>query len=235
MSFHQWQHISNILLLVLGIFLSGCGATHHVRPLAVGDSELYLSVGGPIVIQGVPFPAPYSVFGYAWGAADRWTVHADIHPSAALYKTLAGSAGALFGIAKQHHFWPELAIDFNGIAASDFDEAVFFPMATLIGSYEIAEKRWLLYGGLDAIWQFHDNDDVFLPRSYAPLLGARYQGSNNNLLVIPGIEIKWLGISDEIDASTLDFPKPFGSDYGDLGIFFSFNYRFDRRLQRNPS
>lgn len=204
--------------------VGGCSAVHNLKPLDRGDSQVYASLGGPLITEGVSFPVPYTIAGYAYGVHEKLTLHGELHPSAAIYKTFAAGIGGLIGFVKEAGWIPELAVDLQGVFASDFSETVLFPIATPILSYQLWNPAWHGYAGIDILWQLHSHDDAAAPRSYAPLIGIRYTPQAQKLGF--GIETKWLGVSDEIQESTLDFPKPFGSNYGDLGVYLHFHYPF---------
>jgi len=57
--------------------LAACGATHNRKPLGASRSQLHLSIGGPLITVGVPFPAPYSVLGYAYGWNERLNIYGN--------------------------------------------------------------------------------------------------------------------------------------------------------------
>lgn len=212
-----------VLATALLTMLCGCGAVHTLKPLQVGDSEAYLSLGGPLVQQGVTFPAPYTVLGLAHGYTPRVTLHADWHPSAAIYKVAVLGGGAFIGLVNERGIIPELAVDLSGLVASDFESHVFLPMATAVASYRFAESKWAWYLGLDTLFQLHRNDTPYLPHNYAPFVGLLRE---SNPRWSYGAELKWLGASDETRFSTLDIPRLFDNDYGDIGTYLFAAYRF---------
>ncbi len=217
-SFKTFSFISVGALLALA--LQGCGATRTLKPLGKGNSQADLSLGGPMITQGAPIPAPYTVVGYSYGVTDRVNLNASFHPSAALYKVFATEFGATTEIVSQEKHGVELVIDTRFIFATNAEDAIILPTITPVLSYEMGS--FTPYVGMDALFQIQDNDRPYLPQTYAPFLGARGQLGSSWIL---GGEVKWAAANHKIKFSHVKHPSWIG-DYGQVAPYIFVGYKF---------
>ena len=103
----------------LALALSGCAASRAIAPLERGTAALTASVGGPMfAFGGTPLPTPISTVGVAYGATERTTVHASLHPTGlALFGTFAADVGASTQFLAPEGARPRLMGDLTVIGA----------------------------------------------------------------------------------------------------------------------
>lgn len=205
---------------ILIVSLTACGATRTLKPLGEGNSQIDVSVGGPMITQGVSIPAPYSSVGYSYGIHEKLNLEAAFHPTAAIYKTFGMEVGALAGLVSQDGAIPEVALNARVAVGADLSNAAAFPILSPVISYDWS--GWSPYVGMDHLFQLHDNDRAWTPQILAPFLGARYQGTN----WLGGAEVKWAAINHDLKYNNVDHPKALGSSRGALAPHLFLGYRF---------
>ncbi|PIR22827.1 MAG: hypothetical protein COV44_06620 [Deltaproteobacteria bacterium CG11_big_fil_rev_8_21_14_0_20_45_16] len=159
--------------------------------------------------------------GYAYGWNERLNIYGNLHPTAMLYRTFAAELGAGYEIFKQLGPIPELYLDARLAFASDAESFAAFPIISPIVSYDIS--WWNPYGGMDFLFQFHDNDRVWTPQSMTFFVGSAFQVSDK---LETGLELKWSGFNHSFERASVDHPKAFGSDQGVLAPYLFVSYQF---------
>jgi hypothetical protein len=162
----------------LALALSGCAASRAIAPLERGTAAVTASVGGPMfAFGGTPLPTPISTVGVAYGATERTTVHASLHPTGlALFGIFGLDAGAAYELAPPSGARPRLMTDltlsaFAGDTAPDgapFGVRVF-PEASVIASWDLGRRAHHPYVGLDLFTEPYPTPAAYL----SPVAGGQ--------------------------------------------------------------
>ena len=204
--------ISTFVFVVV-CFLSACGVKHTVRPLQKGTARTYASLSGPLIKEGLVFPVPYTVVGYAHGISKRLTVYGEIHPSAMLLENLTLGSGAVIGLLDEKNGLPFISADVSFVGVTDFEDSVVFPTLSLIASYAWMNGRWMAYFGGDGIFQLHDDPDSY-PQLFSPFIGMKWRFAKHWSCAV---EAKWFDINRRDNQNNIDF-VPFFGKHGKFGI-----------------
>lgn len=104
---------------MLSLLLLACSTIHGVKPVGEGNTEVNLSLGGPIAeVFGAPIPIPLSTVGVTYGVTDRLDVHGAFHPTAALLQgVVEAEVGASYQFLPNHGAVPRLMGDLTLLGA----------------------------------------------------------------------------------------------------------------------
>jgi hypothetical protein len=130
-------------VLLLGVFVSGCGLTTQVRPTPEKTLAVQAAVGGPMANVGAPVPLPLGTLGVAWGFNHRADLSVHTHVTTL---ALSGVFGFDLGVSvlalEQHAGVPALTVGVRGYAFSDFKSAALgFYESSLAASWDVGRFR----------------------------------------------------------------------------------------------
>lgn len=208
------------LLSILCLGLYHCGTVASVRPLGRGKSSITLSSGGPVApIFDIKMPLPYTVLRYRRGLNTSTDFHVGIHPTMLILGNLGVDVGLTKQVVSQLGLRPALCMEASIYAfyhMYDFSSVRIHPALSLIGSYQFANHRHIVYFGTQSMMQFTDPYVVL-----APLVGFEFSIGRKLLL---NLETKWYAPTEESERRVVDYTiKPF--DYGALGFVWGLSYR----------
>lgn len=201
--------------------MMACGASHRTHPLKTGESEVHVSVGGPLIKQGFVVPAPYAVLGYSYGLTDRIYLMAAWHITAALFKTFSAEWGAGIELLAQDEAIPEIMLHARLVTAADNREFVIFPILSPSLAYRLG--TYTPYVGMDHLFQFHDNDRWYTPQALAPFVGLQKIWGERWMT---GLELKWSAVNHNMKTASVDHVSAFGTKRGALAPYIYASWKF---------
>lgn len=191
-------------LLAGGVLASAaCSATHVVRPLPRGASQVSFSFGGPLLPEKVVTKVvPYATVGWQRGVTDALTVGGALHATMAAFGVAGGELSATHRLLGGRDDALALAGTAHGYLFTGEGGTRVYPGASLVGSWRPG-TRTLLYGGGTAVGQFDGTPSVVLN----PLLGA--QRSLGRRLAVQA-EFKWMGANADTRAGVFEGESSLG-------------------------
>ncbi|MCP4809372.1 MAG: hypothetical protein GY913_11660 [Proteobacteria bacterium] len=155
-----------------------CSASHGVRPVGQGNHAVEVSVGGPVArLGGKPIPIPLSTVGWRYGVHDRSDVHLRLQPTAAALGIWAGDVGASWMLLDQEGRRPAVVTEGSLLVSGNAAGFRTWGELETLASWELGEKRHLVYGGADLLLQPARANTDYLPTRRVlagPVLGARW-------------------------------------------------------------
>jgi hypothetical protein len=185
-------------ILAAAVCLSAaCSATHVVRPLPRGDSQLSLSFGGPYLPEKVVTKVvPYATLGWQHGVSDVVTVGGAVHATMAAFGVAGGELSVTRQLLGGRNDPLALGGTAHGYLFSGRGGTRAYPAASVVGSWQPG-SRTLLYGGGTAIGQFTGTPSVVL----SPLMGAQQRLGRRLALQA---EVKWMGANADTRAGVFE-------------------------------
>lgn len=202
----------------------GCGTARSVRPVGEGNGVVDLSVGGPLLsLFDMTFPMPLAYAGYTHGLTDRVDVFGRLH----LFPISMGLAGVELGGAYQlfgQSGWiPALSINGAVLAVGGATGLWAVPNATLVGSWELAERVLLYVGTTHGVsWGEQLDGTNAFDAHWAPFVGATFTPKDWRLSFTG--ELRWFAPTEPNDFMTVDWRGI--ASQGALGPHFGVSYRF---------
>jgi hypothetical protein len=211
-----------VTLFAVVVFLSSCGVTQPVRVIDQGTTQVAVSLGGPLIpFGGMTVPTPYLNLGLIHGYKDNLTITGNVHATMAVLKNAAFDVGAATRLARESNGWPELTAKGQLYFFSDLerlDALRVFPMVSVNASYLLGHST-LVYVGAEQLVQFNKPQYFF-----TPFAGTQLSISDRSALQI---ELKWMASNANSAHGVFRGNGSIG-DYGDIGVFFGFDYGLSR-------
>ena len=211
--------------LTLALLAAGCGTTHYARPQGKGNTNLAVSVGGPIVeLQEKPVPMPLATIGVAYGVSDTVDVHGRIHPVLAGFDVIALDAGATWLALEPNGHIPALAlvgslfVSFDVSSAGSQGGCATCLIADLHGVASWAMDRHLVYLGFRSLLQAYPAPNRMV---LAPMAGGELRVGDLVGLVL---EMRWALPLTARTRDDLSFYAP--GDLGVIGVLIGLNLHF---------
>jgi len=209
-----------LCILISMLICIGCGTVASVQPIGKGNSAVTLSSGGPVApIFDIDMPIPYSVLRYRRGLTDIMDLHVSVHPTMMIMGTIALDAGVTKHFFDSQGWRPGLSVE-GGIyafsAMSDLSLVRAYPEIGFIGHYSFAQKRRILYFGIQSMYQYTEPYVLLAPLVGAELVLGRV-GVN--------IETKWYAPTEQSDNRVVDYTL-IPTNTGAIGFVWGISYRF---------
>jgi hypothetical protein len=180
-----------------------CSATHVVRPLPRGTSQVSFSFGGPLLPDKVVTKVvPYASVGWQRGMTDALTMGGSLHATMAAFGVAGGELSATHRLLGERDDALALVGTAHGYLFAGRGGTRVYPAAGLVGSWRPGERA-LFYGGGTAIGQFNGTPSVVL----TPLLGA--QRSLGRRLALQA-EVKWMAANTDTRAGVFEGESSIG-------------------------
>lgn len=128
--------------------MSACSATHVVRPLPRGASQLSVPLGGPLLPEKV-----VTTVGWQRGVTDALTVGGAVHATMAAFGVAGGELSATHRLLGARDDALALAGTVHGYLFAGEGGTRVYPGARLVGSWR-SGARMLFYGGGTGVGQF---------------------------------------------------------------------------------
>lgn len=214
--------------------LSGCATLSSARPLAPGEHEVGVTIGGPVLLfGGAPVPLPNAVVQGRSGVAELGGRPLDIDYG-------VNATAAAFYIAQGHLGVSHLLLDQNGAApALAFTNRFWFgldiphgdqlegpPHALFIDQLEV-NASWDLDGQLlhVGLAQYLDVNNPAL--TLTPSLGAAFDPAPASADGVRlHVETRWYGLTQQREIDTVRFV---GGGQGMLGFSFGISGAFGHK------
>jgi len=162
---------------------------------------------------------PYAVLRYRRGLNENTDFHFGIHPTMMMLGNIGMDMGLTKHIASQSGWMPALSLEasiYGFYHMPEFSSIRVYPALSLIGSYQLANRRHIVYFGTHSMMQFTSPYVVL-----APLIGWEF--SMGRKLVL-NLETKWYAPTEESEKRVVDYTiRPF--DYGALGFVWGLSYK----------
>jgi hypothetical protein len=206
--------------LILFTSVTGCAASHGVRPIGEGNAALTASVGGPMArLFGTVVPIPMSSVGFRYGLSDRSDLHASVNTTAlGLFGVVGLDAGASTMLVPPSGAVPAVVVDGHLLLAAggtgDGLSARAYGEAELLASWDFSEREHLAYVGWDTFiqpYKLGGRDDALYPETtrliMGPIIGIRPTLSRR--LALP-VQATWLNPWTDTEPLTAVYPAPGG-------------------------
>ncbi len=210
-----------MLLLLTAL---GCGTARSVRPGGKGNGAVDLSVGGPMLgLFDLVFPAPLAYAGYTHGLTDEVDVFGRLHLFPLSMQLAGVELGAAYQLFGQDGWRPALSVNGAVLTMAGATGVWAVPNATLVGSWELAE-RVLLYAGTTHGFSWGEQLDgtTGVSPHWTPFLGATFTPKGWRLSFTG--ELRWYSPTTSNEFLTVDWRGIAGQ--GALGPHFGVSFRF---------
>lgn len=221
--------LTSALALVTLSALTGCMTTHLARPVGAGNTRVHASLGGPLIrLGGATLPLPITTLGVAHGLGDDVDVHADLHPTAAVFNPGAGStpllgvdAGVAWHPIPRHRSALTLGATLYGFG-NKLDATVFAD-AWVAGG--IRPVSWLFLSiGLHNQLRIGSSDREVSQRSFwAPTAFALVSFGPFRRVSID-VEARWYSFTENASRVAPDWVAT--GPVGALGVLLGLSYQF---------
>jgi hypothetical protein len=204
-----------LLALALCAGLTGCAASHFVRPLGRGNGVVTASVGGPFVrLFGAAIPTPILDLGGGYGVRDDLDVYAHVDATALAFGVLHVEPGfALHPLVRDGGWVPTVTVGTSLHLLTNFREARAVPQLTVAAAWRIARKHLIYIGG--------DLGFGFQPEGFRPLGGPFVGGEARIGRVGLTLELKWLSPAYDTEPVAPDWVSP--DSHGYLSLLIGVN------------
>jgi hypothetical protein len=202
------KRLRTALVILFGLFLTGCAAHNALEPVGKGKTVLRGGVGGPIVAAfGTNVPVPYAVVGIQRGVSDRVNVTADLHITPMFYQMVGGEFGAVWFPRLPLSLRRTVGVGGRMLVLGSFKAGVaerFRVYPILAISSARTGMRNTPYAGVDLTLLPHQPDyDEEPGRAIAsPFLGVRWNVGRGYLL---STELKWHGANIRSDQTAVEY------------------------------
>lgn len=208
-------------IVVLCLFIIGCGSVSSVRPIGAEERSYTLSVGGPVAkVSGIKMPLPYSVLRYREGVTSSTDGYVGIHPTMAILGNLGVDLGFTKQLMGQSGWKPAFALGITIYGFFHFIEPSsirIYPEISMIASYNLGSRREVIYFGAQNMIQF---SEPYLISVF--LLGSEIPFGNHFIL---NLEAKWYAPFEESEKRAVDYSiTPAG--HGVIGFVFGLSYKY---------
>ena len=139
-----------LTLFLLIILLCECAPARFVKPLEKEEWAIGVNAGGPLIqLNGTTLPVPFSSVYVGYGLKDRLTLHAGLHATSLIYKTMQLDMGATYLVWNMDVLRPGFSINGTLNGMMDFRQynARLYP--SLSGNLFYDYKYGRLYGGME--------------------------------------------------------------------------------------
>lgn len=200
--------------------LTGCAASHFVRPLGKGNGAVDLSVGGPFVkLFGLSLPVPELTVGGGYGVRDDLDVFAHLDLTALAFGVLHVEPGlALHPIVRDGGWVPTVTVGTSLHLFTNFRDARAVPQLTGALAWRIARKHLVYLGG--------DFGLGFESRGFRPIWGPFVGGEARVGRVGLALELKWVNADYDVAPLAPDWVSP--ASHGYLSLLVGINVYFGK-------
>lgn len=207
--------------------LFSCSTVRVVKPLAKGETELGVSLGGPVIGLGsVVLPVPMTSLNVAHGFTDRLTAFSGLNTTSLLFRVVQLDLGVGYGLLKQNGFRPGVVA--LGTANIVFDgwegNARFYPQVDLHTYWDVKKGKGTLYSGFSNWFELSnrqinstEQNNFWAPNIY---IGTKLNGKKVNW----HIETRYIAPNYKNDYTVVDW-KGIG-DKGAFGLYFGVTKTF---------
>jgi hypothetical protein len=213
------------LSVLLSVVVVSCAPTRHIIPLKLGESEVSVALGGPLITYSEKvIPAPMISVSYGYGLDTNITIFGGAHITSALFGVLQADLGMRYGLIYVDNWSPGITLGASLNPAVDVWEGNFkiWPeiMASTrwsIGDHNpyIALSSWIELASKRA----HDQEqEVHLLPSIS--IGDIYKSTNWDY----ALEARWIAPGLSNKGIVVDYHGI--SDHGAIGLYFSVGRRF---------
>jgi hypothetical protein len=216
-----------IFLFTLIIQLSSCATTRLVKPLAKGEKELGLSLGGPVIgFSNTLLPVPMTSIYAAKGITDSLSVFGGLNGTSLLFGVAHLDLGACYQIMETNKFKPGISVSpVTNFMLDKWDwNFRFYPQVDLHAYWHYRQEKGLLYTGMSNWFELRKTTtyDLKQDKHWVPTfqLGTKYQREK----VEWTIESRYIAPNYSNKFSVVDW-KGVGSK-GALGLYFGVNKKF---------
>jgi hypothetical protein len=214
-------------LLALFFLISSCASTRIVRPLAKGEKEIGLSVGGPIIgYSNALLPIPMTSIYYAKGITDSLSVFSGLNGTSLLFGTAQVDVGACYQIMKNDGLKPGISLSHVANLMLDKWDWDFrlYPQVDAHVYWNYKQEKGLLYVGMSNWFELKSKTtyQIKQDKHWVPIaqLGTRYQREKLEWT----IESRYIAPNYPNKYSVVEW-KGIGSK-GAFGLYFGVNKKF---------
>lgn len=209
------------LIVFLSLWFLTCGTVSSVTPLGKGKSAATFSSGGPVTeIFGIKMPIPYTVLRYRYGLNENTDIHTGIHTTMFIMGNIAFDLGLTRHLFQQTGLKLGVSLGLNLYGfyhMHNLKSTRIYPSLSLIGNYRLTCHNYLIYSGIQSIFQY--TKPIFV---FAPIIGFEIPVSQRFLI---NIEAKWYAPNEPSKDRVVEYEiKPF--DYGAIGFVWGVSYKF---------
>lgn len=213
--------------IALMLIFAGCAAHTSIEPLGRGNTNVNLSLGGPIVAAfNTRIPIPYATVGASYGLNENINIDGSLHLTSLPYR--------IFGLELGASYFPLMN---DGLIPT---VGIHPEVLTFISLKPDVESRMRLYPSLSASAAWHLGSDlIYTGFDYTfPLTNPDYDNDAPKFVISPFVgyrtdlgkslrlttEVKWQGVNVRSDQLAADYVKPGG--HGAVGILFAIERSF---------
>lgn len=220
----------NHLCILLLFILSSCSSARFVEPLEVGQKQLQISGGGPL-LQSDPenLPVPLLSFVIGKGLMEDLTVYNGLHITSAMLNQLHYEGGMLYGLNrynKEQPWMPGISVNIAMHLSFNFTNVLRLWPQTDLHAYWKVGKHLNLYTGFNNWFEILNRvESDVLGQSqwlFAPHLGILGELENSGKI---GIELKFPSPRLNINLEGLT-AVPEGTVLKHPAIFLSYSHNF---------
>ena len=215
------------ILFIFIIYFSSCATTRLVKPLAKGEKEIGLSLGGPIIgFSNALLPVPMTSIYLAKGVTDSLSVFGGINGTSLLFGVAHLDLGACYQLMKNDKFKPGISVSpvLNMMLDKWEWNLRVYPQIDLHAYWHYRQEKGLLYTGMSNWFELRQTTTYGLKQDkhWVPTfqLGTRYQRPK----VEWTIESRYIAPNYSNKFSVVEW-KGVGSK-GAFGLYFGVNKKF---------
>lgn len=215
------------VILALTLVLAGCAAHTSIEPLGRGNTNVNVSLGGPVVAAfNTHIPIPYATVGATYGLKDNINIDGSIHLTSLPYSIFGMDLGASYFPVLNKGLIPTVGIHPQVLAFVSMKPDVesrmrIYPSASASAAWHLGSD--VVYTGFDYTFPLttpdYDNDAPKFVLS--PFIGYRTELGKDFRLTT---EIKWQGANVRSNQLAVDYTK-FGG-HGAAAILFAIERSF---------
>lgn len=222
------MRVLKIFTIIVTVFtLLACNATRVVKPLAAGEKQLGVGLGGALIkFVGVPMPLPLTNVYGAYGLKDKTTVFASLHTTALMFGVLQTDIGITQQLFKQKKFIPGISVSpIVNLLVDRWDKNFsMYPQLDVNAYWNYGKKQHLIYTTVNNWYELrntkaHNENQA---THWLPSIGIGHQWCGNKLNW--QLEAKFIAPNQSNKNIVVDYIGM--GDNGTFGLYFGVSRKF---------
>jgi len=221
------KFMSNLVLLLLFVFMIGCAAHTNITPVGEGNVDVSVNLGGPFIpVAETKIPTPYLSAGANYGLKENINIDGNLHITSLFYQVFGFELGATWFPILNKDWVPTWGIQPRLLTVASFKSDVenrirVYPFISTSAAWKLGGG--FIYSGFDFVVPVTepDYDEEAEKVIFSPFAGYRWNLGDNLRLFT---ELKWHGANVQGDQLAVEYITIGG--YGAFSLMLSLEKRF---------